>query len=417
MKKIYLVLPLFYCFGFINLNAQTDAMLCAPTGTENIWSGQIGGYALPSEGTISVLFVFAQFPDDNYDTLNTTWVKGQAPTDMQGWIDQTWSSNPTQGSMTHYFNEMSFNKLKFIGKTVSVVTPQTRAWYLANNKKRGDIHTQIIQQLDQTWDFAQFDNWDFDSSYKHINQPDGIVDMVFMVWRNIASEYAYPQDSIVRVNLNMGRSADLGSGWPDILVDNGQRRLKMGFWPNNYTKTPGGSGATLCDWFVENMFRFCIHEYGHYLQGGNDQHVGHGFWGLLSGWGIKNFVANSFERYRLGWINLNTIQASPDQTIQNATLPDFVTSGIAYRLVSNDSTNEYFYIENHQKTSFWENNQMFLRSPYGNVENGIYILRQNGVGGDDTFIKCLAADGKYNWAVNQRIQSPWGSEMLPVFKV
>lgn len=145
MKKIYLILLLMFCFGFTNLYAQNNAMFCTPTGTENIWNGQIGGFALPSEGTIRVLFVFAQFPDDNHDISNSTWVKGQAPANMQSWVDQSWSANPTQGSMTHYFNEMSFNKLKFIGKTVSVITPQTRAWYLANNKKRGDIHTQIIQ--------------------------------------------------------------------------------------------------------------------------------------------------------------------------------------------------------------------------------------------------------------------------------
>lgn len=212
----------------------------------------------------------------------------------------------------------------------------------------------------------------------------------------------------------MGRYGDLGGS--QFTVDNGLRTVKTGFWPSG--TTPGGSGASLCDWFIENMFRFCIHEYGHYLQGGNDQHVGHGFWGLLSGWGIKNFVANSFERYRLGWINLNTVQASPNQTIQNATLPDFVTSGVAYRLVCNEATKEYLYIENHQKTSFWENNQMFLRSPYGNVENGVYVLRQDTAGGDNTFIKCITADGRWNWTVNQRVPNPWGSNppLLPVFK-
>lgn len=171
----------------------------------------------------------------------------------------------------------------------------------------------------------------------------------------------------------------------------------------------------MCDWFIENMFRFCIHEYGHYLQGGNDQHVGYGFWGLLSGWGVKSYVANAFERYRLGWINLNTVQSSPNQTISNATLPDFVTTGVAYRLVINDSSKQYIYIENHQSQSIWETTKAAY--PNRTIENGIYVLRQDGVGGDDKFIRCLAADGRYNWTVNQRIQSPWGPEMLPVFKM
>lgn len=411
MKKIYWFCFIMFYFGLTNLNAQNDSLLCTPTGGQNTWNGQIGGYALPSEGTISVLFVFAQFPDDNFSISNSTWVKGQAPTNMQSWVDLYWSINPTQGSMTHYFNDMSFNKLKFIGKTVSVVTPQTRAWYLANNKKRGDIHTEIIQQLDQTWDFAQFDNWNYEGNYNHINQPDGIVDMVFMVWRNIAHEFSYPQDSIIYANLKMGRYGDLGYGWPDILVDNEQRRLKMGFWPSG--NTPGGSGATMTDWFSENMFRFCIHQFGHYLQGGNDQHVGHGFWGLLSGWGVKSYVANAFERYRLGWINLNTIEASPNQTILNATLPDYVTTGIAYRFVIDAATHQYFYIENHQKQSIWETTMAY---PDRIIENGLYLLRQEGASGDNTFIKCLPAEGRWNWTVNQLTPNPWGSGDLPVFK-
>jgi hypothetical protein len=48
---------------------------------------------------------------------------------MNSWVDEAWSSNPTQGSMTHYFNAMSLNELKFTGKCVSVITPHSRQWY------------------------------------------------------------------------------------------------------------------------------------------------------------------------------------------------------------------------------------------------------------------------------------------------
>lgn len=43
------------------------------------YNGQIVGLALPSEGNIHVLFIFAQFPDDSYDTLNLSWPKGESP--------------------------------------------------------------------------------------------------------------------------------------------------------------------------------------------------------------------------------------------------------------------------------------------------------------------------------------------------
>lgn len=71
------------------------------------YSGQIGGLALPSEGNIHVLIIFVKFPDDNY-TGNSSWPKGGSPWNMNQWVDQTWSQNPTPYSMTDYFNQMSF---------------------------------------------------------------------------------------------------------------------------------------------------------------------------------------------------------------------------------------------------------------------------------------------------------------------
>lgn len=94
-----------------------------------------GGYSLPSIGDLHVLIVFAEFPDDNYDTSNPRWIKGQAPTNMNDWIDQSWSTTPTQGSLTHYFNEMSGNRLHFTGDVQHVVAPHSRSWYNSNSKK------------------------------------------------------------------------------------------------------------------------------------------------------------------------------------------------------------------------------------------------------------------------------------------
>lgn len=85
------------------------------------------GRWLPSEGTIKVLIIFAEFPDDSHDIYNTRWVKGNAPQNMNNWVDQTWSSTPTQGSLTHYFNEMSGEKLHFIGNEIHAVAPHTRS--------------------------------------------------------------------------------------------------------------------------------------------------------------------------------------------------------------------------------------------------------------------------------------------------
>jgi hypothetical protein len=97
-------------------------------------------------------------------------------------------------------------------------------------------------------------------------------------------------------------------------------------------------------------------------------------------------------------------------------LPDYITTGIAYRFVVDAASSQYIYIENHQSQSIWETTKAY---PNRIIENGIYVLRQDGAGGDNKFMRCLAADGRYNWTVNQRIQSPWNTQpqLLPVFKM
>lgn len=153
--------------------------------------------------------------------------------------------------------------------------------------------------------------------------------------------------------------------------------------------------------------------------GDNLYHVGYGFWGMLSAWGVRSMVANSFERYRLGWINVNEVNSSPNQTISNATISDYVITGVSYRLNINPGSHEYFYIENHQKQSYWENPHAFGTygsfNVFGTVEKGLYVLRQSGFIGSK--VQMIPADGRFSWTVNQLIQNPWGAGHLPVFKI
>ncbi len=375
------------------------------------YNNQIGGYVLPSEGTLKILIIFAQFPDDNYDTQNGAWIKGQAPSDMQNWLDETWTGNPSPWSLTDYFNQMSLGRLKVIGKEVSVITPHTREWYLQNGKTRYDIHKEIIQQqLDPTWDFAQFDNWTktWNPStqwYEHTNVPDGKVEFICVVWRNIAMEFSSSTRDYMMTSLNMGWYGDLGWG-TNYTVDNGQRTIVM---------EPYGSGATVADYFYKDPFRFSIHEFAHYLLGGNEFHNGHGFWAMLNGYEVRSYMINAYERYRLGWCNLITVNTST-QTISNATLPDFITTGIAYRIDIDPSSNQFFFIENHQKISRWDN---CSKSDYPDDE-GLFVIRQDRIQStnnkDADWMWLVPSEGRYNWEAAFWEPNWWREGYLPVFR-
>ncbi|MFA8342906.1 MAG: T9SS type A sorting domain-containing protein, partial [Rhodothermaceae bacterium] len=389
-----------------------------------------GGHALPSIGNLHILIVFAEFPDDNYQPSNSRWIKGQAPANMNGWIDQTWSASPTQGSLTHYFNEMSDNRFHVTGDVVHTMAPHTREWYVANipslRSRRFEIQKDIIENLDATINFADYDNCDVNGFYNiDQNSNDNIVDMIIFVWRNITNDSSSPNyKSELNFTHNFG---DLGNWAGSIMVDNGATKINTGWGMRG--NEPGGSGVTVNGYLDQDPFKMAIHEFAHYLLGHNDMHNGFGWWGMLSDWGTKTYVANSFERQQLGWFGANdlvTIDASGSnvQTItQN--LSDYVTTNKAVKVIVNSSTKEYFYLENHQQLSYWETHTPFSSNPNvtdGQVEPGLYVIRQNGLtcrnlgGGGTAKRQCIPADGRWDWVVNQSAPNPWGAGYLPVYK-
>ena len=413
MKNLNFIIFLSLIFlCFINSHAQQTVFNYFEGEMPAVnYNNQIGGYALPSEGTINVLVVFAQFPDDNYDIGNSSWPKGGNPGNYTNWVDQTWTGNPTPWSLTDYFNQMSLGKLKMIGKEVSLTTLHSREWYLQNGYTRYTIHKEILQQqLDPTWNFAEFDNWTKTYNYStgwydHTNVPDGKVDFIFFIWRNIAMEFDNTTRTSIMNILNMGWYGSIAWG-SNYLVDDNQRTIVMGDY---------NSGVTVADYFYKDAFRFAIHEFAHYVLGGNQFHNGHGFWAMLSGYEVRSYMINAYERYRLGWCNLITV-SNVTQTISNASLPDFITTGIAYRIDINPTLNQFFFIENHQKLSRWDN---CSKTDYPD-DKGLFVIRQdrqqssNGMAAD--WMWMITADGRYNWEVNQMTPNPWVPYDLPVYK-
>lgn len=389
----------------------------AQQGTNN---DQLGGRFLTAHGTVNALVIFAQFPDDSLDIYHQEWPKDQPPARFHTWIDSTWTPQPTPFSMTDYFDQMSLGAFQFIGKTRFVVAPRTRKEYLELGMNRGDVHRELLAQLDQTMDFAEFDRWDPEGEYQHRERPDGIVDMVIVIWRNILDDIPADEErDSLRSRMDFTWDIeDLGYG-KDAVVDNGQRRVKMSYGING--TTPKGSGLTLRKPptripFVSVM-QTCIHEVAHYLLGWNEYHAGFGFWGMLSAYGIRSYAANAFERHRLGWIHLATVKASDSITLANVALPDFVTTGVAYRFVIDSASGQYFYLENHQRLSRWD-------TPSSDTsERGLYVIRQdntvdtsNPIGKGD-HMRLITAAGRYNWQVlRHETNSCCGAHILPVFK-
>ncbi|HLP17592.1 MAG TPA: fibronectin type III domain-containing protein [Bacteroidota bacterium] len=380
------------------LQGQQAAL--APTATP-----ARGGKYVTSSGTLNILFVYVQFPDDRYLPDSPNWPAGKPPVYLNGTVDSLWTAQATPGSFTDYFNQMSFNKLKITGRSVFTITPHTRTWYCANGKRRGFITRETIEQLDATVDFAPFDNWKSTGEYAHANVPDSVVDMIVMMWRNVCND-----TSDVRNELDLVPGGEASLGYESAFtVDHGARRVNTGFGT-------GGSGITVIhprsgDLGLEIIWRYARHEFGHWLFGSNDYHTDLGTWGLVDGWGTPGDCMNSYERNKLGWITCITIDdVSAKRTLRNVSLSDFVTTGAAYRIrVPGGGPNEYYLLENHQRISRFD-------IPDNNVASakGLYVLLQrDDVGGA---VGIVSAEGRFDWSVPYQRPNIYGSGDLPVFQ-
>ncbi len=364
------------------------------SGALLISKDQPGGRDLPSVGSIHALFIFAQFPDDNLLRDDKRWPAGGMPERMKEhtWVDSAWTENPTPGSMTDYFNQMSFNKLKFTGECDTITVPHTREWYFLNKKNYGAINREIVKQLDTRLDFSRFDKIRKIRNYEFADTVDARVDIVFIIYRNFILDY--PDSTSAKYN------KVFGSGWVGSLntgsipVDDSSRFI--------YT------GATLRDIFHKDPFRFSIHEFAHFLIGGNQYHNGRGFWAMLSGYAVRSFMINAYERNRLGWIKIRTIK-NDSLTLKDVPLKDFITTGDAIRIEIDSASSQYFYLENHQGISRWDNNSKVKG------EKGIYVMRQDAEVGDATFMQMIPADGRYNWEVKSYTYPDWFPKGLPVY--
>jgi len=380
MKLQKLLLLSIFIFSIkVNLLSQNNysqgtEITCGTQQTDQADLSQYGGKYIPSQGVFKVLVVFVRFKDDN--TYNPHWTAGSPPDVMNNFIDPYTNTNSVNLiNLTHYFDVMSMGTYKVIGNAVYVETPHNMSYYGTPNPSRSSATKDVLQNaVDPIVNFADYDNWTFTSSYHQTNQPDGIVDMIIMVWRGLN----FP---------GFGGEASLSWWGKPFTVENGTKTINTGF--GSY----GGSGLTAQDWGERGEkynFHVVIHEFAHWLlggihpYGGNDEHA---FWGMLRH-SADGLCANAYERERLAWINPVAITSD----IINAPLNDYVTTGVAYKYHPvNGATNEYYYFENHQKLSIYDD------AANNANDKGIFVLHQQDVYNSTNNIRCVTADGNWYW--------------------
>jgi M6 family metalloprotease-like protein len=353
-----------------------------------------GGIYITAEGTLRVLIVFASFPDDS--TPHPYWQRHQPPLLMQQFIDPdtlTMSSSPF--NLTNYFRQMSLGALNLVGRAIWIESTHSQEEYRDGAYGRANRHL-LQEQADPLIDFSDYDQWTKVADYNHVNAPDGVVDMIFMVWRTNMFEY-------------LGE-ASLGYNWGGFNVDG--KRIETGY--PAYLPYPRGSGVTVQYIYSDTpqrVMQTMVHEIGHWLLGKMHPYNGdvlndkHAYWGILCSNQRVASCANAYERERLGWIVVPELPRD-----RNVPLADFLTTGAAFKYHPPvGEPFEYFYFENHQR-----------RSPFDDVtmnadDKGVWILHQQSPYSEMDNFRIKPSDGSWSWA-NPFTTTQCFARTLPAFR-
>ena len=368
---------LLLCLRFCGLAGEPTVRQCGtvPSARVTRTAARAGGIYLTSRGTLRVLLVFASFPDD--ETPNPWWPAHQAPLYMHQFIDpDTTTRSDAPFSLTAYFRSMSLDQFHLVGEAVWVETLHSRDEYANGSYARAN--TAVLQErVDSLVDFSQYDAWTNSAPFTNDNVPDGQVDMIVMVWRTSIFPFV--------------GEASLGHG-AAIVADG--KRIEMGY-PGNYA-VPLGSGVT-CEYLYSDdpakAMHTMAHELGHWLLGAPHPYNGtkeagkHSYWGILCDGHRISSCANAYEREMLGWITLPEI---PGDTV--IALQDYVTTGAACKYhPPNGEESEYFYFENHQRRSVFDD------ATANTSDRGIWILHQQGPYSELDNLRVRASDGDWHW--------------------
>lgn len=355
--------------------------------------GVTGGKHIPSAGMFRILVVFASFPDDQ--TPHPFWPAHGPPLFMRQFIDSD-TTTKLHGSfnLTNYFRQMSLNQFQLVGDVLWVETTHSKDEY--SNGSYGRANTDALREcVDPLVDFSQYDRWTRQGDYEHAPVPDGQVDMIVMVWRTTLFEYL----------------GEASLGYKPVILADG-RRIEMGF-PESVA-FPRGSGVT-CEYPYSDtpyqVMQTMAHEIGHWLLGGlhpynsTSLHGKHAYWGILCNGLRTASCMNSYEREGLGWISVPEMQTDVD-----IPLPDYLTTGAAYKYhPAGGEPFEYFYIENHQQLSVFDDVTL---NP---DDKGVWILHQQGPYLELDNLCIRPSDGNWNWE-NPGVTAQCFSQELPVFK-
>ena len=283
-------------------------------------------------GTKKLIMILIQYTDKKFTKTQQNFV------DLMN--TQNYNQNGAEGSVQQYFYEMSYGQFKIVTDVAPKIytADHDMAYYGAHNGTANDIRAndlmkEAIQKADPDVDYTQYDN-----------DGDGSIDGIYIIYAGYGEassgidETIWPHAGGVSGTYD-GKTASKyscsnelnynGASTPGTLTTIGVICHEFGhvcgapdYYDTDYAT--GGSFTATGQWDL--MDRGCYN-------------------GAISGSKPAHF--NPFEKTRAGWLTPVTL-TSPTSIID---IPDITTNSIVYKY-NTTTENEYYLIENRQKTGF-----------------------------------------------------------------
>lgn len=409
--------------------------------TGGIWKPHrtdIGG-ANPSTGYFPILVLFIQYQGEsggnfpgNPDSVNA-WPAGRAPNYLDQVITATrlpnsasWWDTYNGYDLSDYWHEYSRGKLHAIGEAYSVILSHTKAWYGSGDTAWKKMNREVFDYMkDSTLiDWRFFDQWKTLSNGNFSNTKDGLVDMIYMVYRNRENGFLNGASGEASIGHIQGATGDDYTVYDvgDVVV-----KVRGGSFSPNCSGTRTDARGDLL-YSRHKFLDVGTHEHGHYLLGYHDVYC-HMTAGL--GW---EFSLSPWEVVKLGYIRPMVADYShPVNYLRDySSRYGYADSvGEVLQVPISDNGDEFFLLASRRKVSDWDrrmSGDTLAYDGYQALKNinpeygkGLYIYHiTNGYNspydGRTRDLEC--ADGLWNWRQTGMYRHPiWnGSVSYPIFE-
>lgn len=314
-----------------------------------------GGYAIndiPRTGTIEYLLVLVDFNDKHFIIDDTAALRKQYNSifNERGYTDTTtYTFNDitfkgATGSVSDYFHSQSYGQYTPVFRIIGPVHMSKGYATYGKNDYAGYDDSNVIRMVREVCDSLTAFGIDL-SAYAR----NGCIDQLSIIYAGRGENYA---------------GADAKTIWPQT--------NKLSYYKNGINDINFACSCELywsSDSILDGIGVFC-HEFSHTLglpdyyntsdASDSESNAAMGYWSIMDYGNYENegFAPvgyTAFEKYSLGWMDLEEITYQGNYTLNEISRKPDPDAGIhtAYR-INTDNDDQFFILENHTKTGWYK---------------------------------------------------------------